>query len=182
MHASHYNYFDQTPPRGMHYWTKNERYVNLRFMPEKLTGSLLLTPPSRLRGSLARAARTAVSGSLRGSLAERRSGSIEPGLIPDDYDMDPEVAKRVIAKQENPELVQTSDPDGIVAPGLVLESATSPDKRRLITNLYENSAGNTIATVHTEGSLELRNFRLSALHQNIDEGALIPVAPITADR
>lgn len=148
-------------------------------MSEKLKGSLIKRsgPASLLRGSLVGSVEPSAMSSLKGSLLGERVTSSETQPVPDAYDMPPETIARVIAKRDNPELKHTVDPDGVVAPGLLLDSATSPGKRRLVTNLYVAPKGNTIATVHTEGQAALQNFGLEALHQHITEGQLIPIVP-----
>lgn len=147
------------------------------------------TPPthnpsaSRLRGSLVRraAASEPVASRLkyRGSRSEAETRHESPSvrLIPEDYDMPEECVERVVRRRNNPDLTPIDDPDGLIAPGMLLKSSGDPTRRRLVTQMYNNSVGNAMAVVHIEGDRSTWNVSLELLHTKLAEGTLLLPEP-----
>ena len=132
---------------------------NLRRVP-KGAGSVALTGTTRLPG-------------LEEST---KLEAEEPKLIPKDYDMSPDVMKRLEERMRNPDLAPFEDPDGVIVPGLLLTSPHDPEHRRLIAHMYRTPQGQRIVVAHIEGEPALRNTGLEDLRQKIAEGRLKPVS------
>lgn len=139
---------------------------------------------SRLRGSILRRAaapepvvsRVKYRGTHPGAETSHESASAE--LIPEDYDM-PEIAvEQVMRRRGNPSLTPFDDSEGLIAPGMLLNSLADPTKRRLVTHMYIAPRGNRIVAMHIEGEPGIRNTSLERLHTALAEGALrLPEPP-----
>lgn len=95
-----------------------------------------------------------------------------PKLIPEGYDMPPDVLRSIEQRTTNPELEPFTDSEGVLHPGLVLDSLGA-DKKRLITNMYRTPRGVNMIAVHIEGEPGLRNLTLEDVRQRIKEGRLV---------
>ena len=100
------------------------------------------------------------------------AGKEEPRLIPEGYEIPPEIVERVKRRMENPELTPFEDPEGIITPGLVLTSPRDPDHRRLVTNMYITPKGAKMVSVHIEGSGHYTNLLPEDLRRKIADGEL----------
>lgn len=105
--------------------------------------------------------------------------SEKSGIIPDEYDISPELVARVEALRADPSLKPFEDPRGELAPGTLLTSRNDPEHRRLITNMYLGKNGQPFVRVHIEGSpAGLHNKPLDEIRAKIAEGSLrLPEPP-----
>jgi hypothetical protein len=137
---------------------------------------------SNLRGSLLKRAAEDVGplavSQLRGTLIQIQSKEeIEASLVPEDYDLPEQVAGVVARKTANKDLIPFDDPNGIIIPGRVFNSAHDPKRRRLVTNVYTPPGGGALATIHIEGEPLVRTLSFSDIQGRVDTGALIVPDP-----
>ncbi len=106
------------------------------------------------------------------------TGETETKLIPEGYDMPPEVVEKTKIYKDEVDYEPYEDPEGLITPGLVLISPRDPEHRRLIVNTVRSkSRGKEMTVVHIEGGTVLHKYPMEDIRQKIAEGSLVLPMP-----